>query len=87
MPTIAYGGKKRGQYGTVQHGNHGQYWVDYKGYRVSFIPNGSDTHENSFVCVHTQRIGEQADPQSDYYPGSYWDSLTQAFRIVENKVA
>ena len=86
MATIAYGIKKLGEIGTVQH-EGGRYWVDYKGYRISFLANGEDKPDNSLTCEHTVRIGQEADPQSDYYPGSYWDSLTQAIRIVQQKDA
>ena len=77
---------KLGKYGKVQKDETGLYWIAYKGYIVSFRANGDyDDPNPSIVCEHTQRYEEKADSQTDYFPGSYWDSLTQAIKIVDKR--
>lgn len=44
--------------------------------------NGKDIswwdQDGRVVCLHTQRSTEQTDIQTDYFPGSYWNSLKSA---------
>ena len=85
MATVAYGIKTLGKLGAVQHQGT-SYWVDYRGYRISFLTNGEDKPENSLTCEHVQRVGEVSDPQSDYYPGSFYANLSQAIASVMRRV-
>ena len=32
------------------------------------------------ICLHTKRSSDQSDMQSDYYPGSFWDTMAQCLR-------
>ncbi len=32
------------------------------------------------ICLHTKRSSDQSDSQSDYFPGSFWDTMAQALR-------
>ena len=76
--------KKLSKYGKVQKDGTNMYFIQYKGYIVSFRCNGADTPETSIVCEHTQRYYEKSDSMTDYFPGSYWDNLTQAIKYVDN---
>jgi len=75
--------KKLSAYGKIQKDETGLYFIHYKGYIVSFRTNGSQDPENDIVCEHTQRYDEKADSMTDYFPGSYWDNLSQAINYVE----
>lgn len=81
MATVAYGKKQLQKLGTV-HQQGGKYWVEYHGYCVSFLANGENRPDQSMICEHTVRIGQEADSQTDYFPGSYWPNLTQAIRYA-----
>lgn len=47
---------------------------------IDFHPNGSNTPENSIVCLRVRGIQDRDDMQSDYCAGSFCDSMTQALR-------
>lgn len=32
------------------------------------------------ICLHAKRSSDQSEPQSDYYPGSFWDTMAKALR-------
>lgn len=81
--TIKNAIKKLSKYGKVQVNSVNEHWIEYKGYIISFFPNGSCDPNNSITCEHTKRIGEKSDPNSDYFPGSFWPNLTQAINHVE----
>mgnify|MGYP001565294956 CR=1 FL=1 len=87
MAPIGYGIKFLSKYGKVEYTQGRGYWINYKGYCVSFLPNGENKPENSLVCEHVQRIGESGDVQSDYFPGSFYDSLSKAIKAVERNAA
>jgi len=55
-----------GEYRTEHNGKE-LTWYDQEGYVVN---------------LHTKRISEATDSQTDYFPGSYWDSLRQAMRSL-----
>jgi len=78
--TIEYAKKKLGQLGEVKENDHGQVWVKYKDYIVSFIKNGDHAS-----CYHTRRFNDHDDLQSDYHAGSYWDNISQAIRYVKKE--
>lgn len=44
-------------------------------YEIRFHDQGGEA-----ICLHTQRTSEIADSQSDYFPGSFWDTMAQALR-------
>lgn len=43
---------------------------------MSACHNGGSPTE--LVCLHVQRCTEEADSQTDYFPGFYFDSLKRA---------
>ena len=76
--TVANAIKKLARYGEVKHPTSMQYQTRIGDYIVSFLSNGEDRPDNTITCCHTQRVTEKADYNSDYFPGSFWDNLTQA---------
>lgn len=56
-------------YHAVKADNNGDY------YEIRFHDQGGEA-----ICLHTQRASEVADSQSDYFPGSFWDTMAQCLR-------
>jgi hypothetical protein len=81
--TVANAIKKLSKYGTVKVDDTKKHYIHYRGYEVSFRPNGALTPDASITCEHTRQIGEESDINSDYFAGSYWNNLTQALKYVE----
>ena len=77
--------KRASKFGKVQN-NNGQYWVNYKGYVVSFHQNGR-IEDDAATCFHTKRQGEESDSMTDYFPGVFWDNLKQCFDHVDRTTA
>lgn len=80
--TIANAIKKLSKYGKVNRGRNGQYWAIIGNYKVSFTANGEDIPTNSITCEHTCRVGLEPDYNTDYFPGTFWDNLTQAINAA-----
>ena len=49
---------------------------------VSACHNGGS--HDQLVCLHVQRVDEKSDSQTDYFPGSYFDSLKRAIQHAEH---
>jgi hypothetical protein len=64
-------------------GGNNIYQVTYKGYKISFCANGRASDDNDAVCYSTTKVGLEVDTQSDYFPMSYFDNLTQCFKHVD----
>ena len=58
------------------------YWVDYKGFRISFR---EDRDHNTADCFYTLRDGMKDDHEGGYYEGTSWETLTRAFRSVDRR--
>jgi len=67
----------------VQKNSDNQHYWIYKGQCVSFFANGHFSLESEIVCIHTRRVGDKADSMTDYFPGTFHDNLTKAFRFVD----
>ena len=56
-------------------------WLVYEGTVASWRVEPSDYRDpDSPRCVtgfHTKGIGQESDPQTDYFPGTYWNNATQ----------
>jgi len=63
-----------------------EYWVNYKGYTISFMSNGRIEDNKDAVCFYvTKEARTNDDVNSDYFPGTFWDNLTQCFKSVDRK--
>lgn len=60
------------------------YFVMYKGYSVQFSQNGRYDEADGFYTTNKTRTED--DHNSDYWPGTFHDNLTQAFRFVDRMV-
>lgn len=49
---------------------------------VTACHNGGSPDQ--LVCLHVQRCTEEADSQTDYFPGFYFDSLKGAIRHADH---
>lgn len=68
----------------IDKNDNNQFFVMYKGYSVSFYPNGrmSDTTESTnFYTTKTARTED--DMNSDYFPGTFHDNITQCFKHID----
>lgn len=66
---------------AVVNNNGCQYYADLNGQVVSFCENGGGS--NTAICFHVKRKGEQSDSMSDYFPGSYFPTLTSAIKSAQ----
>lgn len=59
------------------------FFVNYKGYSVSFYANGKEEDNYGATCFYTKRHGLEDEPQSDYFAGTFHDNITQCFRFID----
>jgi len=57
--------------------NGQQYWAKINTAVISFYRNGGT--ENA-ICFHCKRSSDEADSRSDWFPGSYFKTLTAAIK-------
>ena len=82
--TQAHAIAKLRKFGTVNlTPGTGIYWASNGRYIVSFIVNGEDRPDQDTVCFHVKSVDEHDEPQSDYFPSSYFGTLTAAIRYAE----
>lgn len=56
----------------------------YKGYSISFMANGRAEDDKDAVCFYaTNKARTEDDINSDYWPGTFYDNLTQCFKSVD----
>ena len=62
--------------------NNGQVkvWIQFEGSNqlLSFWTNS----DGSISSPHTVRDGLKSDPHTDYFPGTFWDNITQALNTI-----
>jgi hypothetical protein len=68
----------------IQKSGH-LFFVDYKGYTVSFFPNGRLEDGVEATNFYTKRIDLKDDFNSDYFAGTFHDNISQAFRFIDRK--
>jgi hypothetical protein len=61
------------------------FFVEYKGYALSFFANGRIEDGVEATNFYTKRIGLQDDYNSDYFAGTFHDNILQAFRFIDRK--
>lgn len=61
------------------------YFVDYKGYTISFYPNGRLSDNVESTNFYTIKHGLSNDLNCDYFPGTFHDNLAQAFKFIDRK--
>lgn len=72
---------------TVQTNDVNEHWVIYKGYVISFYPNGHFTPESEATCFYTKREDLKDDTNTDYFAGCFHDNIVQCVKHVERMVA
>ena len=55
----------------------GEYRTEHAGKELTFYDQ-----EGTVVLLHTKRLSEETDSQTDHFPGFYWDYLRQAMRSL-----
>ena len=55
-------------------------WVQFEGSMqlLSFWTNS----DGSISAPHVKRAGDESDPHTDYFPGSFYDNITQALNSI-----
>lgn len=82
--TIQKAEKLSGQ--TIQKTDYNMFFVNYKGYSVSFHANGRIEEGTNSTGFYTKKHGQEDDYQSDYFAGTFHDNITQAFRFIDRMV-
>ena len=54
-----------------------QWFARVNGYKLSITDQGGE-----IIAIYVQRLSAQADPITDFYPGSYFPSLASAMRFI-----
>jgi len=70
----------------IQVDESNSHWVIYKGYQISFRPNGRVSPDVEATNFYTKRCGLSDDIQSDYFAGTFRDNLSQCFKFVDRAV-
>ena len=70
--------KTLSKYAKVEKTEYGMYYAirnnkEGVNYTISFYDQ-----EGTIICLHTKRTADQADSNSDYFPGSFAPSLKRA---------
>lgn len=76
--------KALSKYAEVKKTENGLYYAirndkDGVEHTISFYDQ-----KGTVICLHTQRTADRGDSQSDYFPGSFCDSMKQALRWAWN---
>lgn len=57
-------------------------------YTLSFCANGRVEDDNDAICFYTTKERRtEDDMNSDYWPGTFHDNLTQAFKFIAKRSA
>ena len=60
------------------------FYFPYKGYTISFCANGRAEDDNDAISFYTSnKIRTEDDRNSDYFPGTFHDNLSQAIKFIE----
>lgn len=70
----------------IQTNGVNQHWVNYKGYTVSFYPNGRIDADTQATGFYTKKIGVDDDMREDYFAGTFHDNITQCFSFINRLV-
>lgn len=81
--TILKAEKLTGQ--KILKNENGQRWVEYKGYTISFYPNGREEEGCESTGFYTKKIELKDDSTQDYFAGTFHDNITQAFNFINKK--
>jgi len=68
----------------IQKNENNLHFVNYKGYSVSFYPNGrmaENVESTNFYTTKEERT--ENDHQSDYFPGCFHENITQCFSHID----
>ena len=63
------------------HNNgHVKVWIQFEGSNqlLSFWTN----RDGSISAPHVKRAGDESDPHTDYFPGCFYDNITQALNSI-----
>lgn len=63
--------------------SNGKHFVKFNDYTISWFANGRLTPDAEAICFYTaNRPRTEDDMNSDYFPGTFHDNLTQAFKFI-----
>jgi len=71
------------------YGEQGKYHAVHEGTLLSWRSSPKWDDEDVIVAsgFHTKGVGQESDPYTDYYPGTFWDNATQAIDRLEPPAA
>jgi len=62
----------------IQVNENNEHYLTYKGYTISFYPNGRMEEGVSATCFYASKhIRTQEDHATDYFPGFFRDNINQ----------
>jgi hypothetical protein len=81
--TITKAEKITGQKGST----NGQiFYFPYKGYTISFCANGRAEDDKDAIAFYTSNKSRTEDDRnSDYFPGTFHDNLSQAIKFIDRR--
>jgi hypothetical protein len=62
----------------IQTNSNNQHWVEFKGYTLSFFPNGIMSEEAQAISFYTKKIGSE----DNYHSGIFHDNAIQALGFI-----
>lgn len=67
--------------------NSGQmFFTTHSDYTLSFCANGRIEDDLDAICFYTTKKSRtEDDMNSDYWPGTFHDNLTQAFKFINRR--
>jgi hypothetical protein len=76
--------KKMNKVGEVKKDEYGQYSVINNGRVLSIGCNPPhNTPKTDVVSINVRRVNDVSDSMTDYFAGSYFNTLSQAIRFME----
>jgi hypothetical protein len=81
MATLTNTNKKASKIAEVKSSYPGSFHIELGDWILGWSKNG--TYDEA-VCFHTMRKGEKSDAMTDYFPQTWHDNFTQAYRFLKS---
>ena len=72
---------------TVQIARANEHFVTYKGYKISFYPNGRMADDVEATNFYTVKNPKHDDITTDYFSGTFHENISQCFKMIDYSTA
>ena len=79
--------KALGKFGTVQHVGSQRYIAQRGGWEIQFLVNGRNEPGAEITCVRARRLTDHDESHSDYFAGSFFDTISKAMKWANRMIA